>query len=420
MERSRSSVSAVLQSPIAHSSPLSALKRSGDHRESYSFQSSPRPLYTTRKNYRHPPENVPSNLFPGYGNIMSDRRVVRGSTFSHPVATVGTDSQAARQAEARRRNLARRKAQGQQTKALRLRLGTPPPVDGRSHEQVQTELYLEELFDQPPNVAISCQTDHFLDRPETPPFVPAKIGVDVETQIYPGELFHFDTEVQPILEVLVGKTIEQALVEVLEEEELAAMREQQRRYKEIRLAEKAEEQRLEEQERRKREEAEKRIKENEEALRIQKETEERVAAAVLTSGYIAELLPSVLDGLKESGFLLDDIRQDVEENFMTWLMGEVTLEMQRMVENKDLLTEIVREILETRAEIYRAMGEGSVKPSDEEPSASPLPAVEETEVKEEDAEPEVITKDHSIAESEEKKPSSSSVKPEDNEDTIDS
>lgn len=32
---------------------------------------------------------------------------------------------------------------------------------------------------------------------------------------------------QPILEVLVGKTVEQALLEVMEEEELAALRQQQ-------------------------------------------------------------------------------------------------------------------------------------------------------------------------------------------------
>lgn len=52
-------------------------------------------------------------------------------------------------------------------------------------------------------------------------------------------------EVQPILEVLVGKTIEQSLIEVLEEEELAALREQQRKFLEIRAAENAEAQRWE-------------------------------------------------------------------------------------------------------------------------------------------------------------------------------
>lgn len=69
-----------------------------------------------------------------------------------------------------------------------------------------------------------------------------------------SQLFDYDTEVQPILEVLVGKTIEQALIEVLEEEEIAALKEQQRRFLELRAAEEAEEQRLAEQERRLREE----------------------------------------------------------------------------------------------------------------------------------------------------------------------
>jgi len=40
-------------------------------------------------------------------------------------------------------------------------------------------------------------------------------------------LFDFDIEVKPILEVLVGKTVEQALMEVMEEEELASLRAQQ-------------------------------------------------------------------------------------------------------------------------------------------------------------------------------------------------
>lgn len=33
------------------------------------------------------------------------------------------------------------------------------------------------------------------------------LGIDIETQIENGDLFDFDLEVEPILEVLVGKTI---------------------------------------------------------------------------------------------------------------------------------------------------------------------------------------------------------------------
>lgn len=54
-------------------------------------------------------------------------------------------SQAARQAEARRRQVERKKCQLQSSRATLLRIGTPPPVAGRKHEPVQTELFLEEV-----------------------------------------------------------------------------------------------------------------------------------------------------------------------------------------------------------------------------------------------------------------------------------
>lgn len=41
-----------------------------------------------------------------------------------------------------------------------------------------------------------------MDRPPTPLFIPAKSGRDMETQIEEGDLFDFDFEVEPILEVL--------------------------------------------------------------------------------------------------------------------------------------------------------------------------------------------------------------------------
>jgi hypothetical protein len=64
------------------------------------------------------------------------------------------------------------------------------------------------------------------------------------------QLFDFDIEVKPTLEVLIGKTMEQALLEVMEEEELANLRLQQREHGELRYAENIEQQRLEEQDRR--------------------------------------------------------------------------------------------------------------------------------------------------------------------------
>ena len=41
-------------------------------------------------------------------------------------------------------------------------------------------------------------------------------------------------QVEPLLEVLVGKCLEQGLMEVMEEEELAAMRTHQQHYEQVR------------------------------------------------------------------------------------------------------------------------------------------------------------------------------------------
>ncbi|XP_076684799.1 radial spoke head protein 3 isoform X2 [Andrena cerasifolii] len=254
-------------------------------------------------------KNDPTDQQIPFGNIMFDRRVVRGSTYATAQVLIdGEQSTAARQAEARRRHLARKRAQTQDTSTLVARIGSPPPVAGRKHEPVQTDIFLEELSEKPDEADVATQTDYFLDRPPTPQYCPDKVGEDVSTQIEPGDLFDFDFEVQPILELLVGKTIEQALIEVLEEEEIAALKEQQRKFLELRAAEKAEAQRLEEQERRLREEKDQRLRQHEKAMRAQRESEERVAAATLLTGYIAELLPAVLEGLKMSGFLLDEIK----------------------------------------------------------------------------------------------------------------
>lgn len=80
------------------------------------------------------------------------------------------------------------------------------------------------------------------------------------TQIFDEdpELFDFDKEIEPMLNVLVGKTLEQARMMVLEEEELRIMKVQQKEYEEIRNAELIEAQRLEAAENRRRQEYERR------------------------------------------------------------------------------------------------------------------------------------------------------------------
>ena len=59
----------------------------------------------------------------------------------------------------------------------------------------------------------------FEDRPPTPLFIPLPPGIETGSQIEDGELFDYDITVEPILEVLVGRSLIHAQYEIIEEEE---------------------------------------------------------------------------------------------------------------------------------------------------------------------------------------------------------
>jgi hypothetical protein len=57
--------------------------------------------------------------------------------------------------------------------------------------------------------------------------MPIIVGVSKKTLVKDNELFIFDDDVEPLLTVLCGKTLELARSEVMEEEELREMGRQQ-------------------------------------------------------------------------------------------------------------------------------------------------------------------------------------------------
>lgn len=319
---------------------------------SYTFASQPRAVQQ-RKKYKET-WIAPTDEYNQYGNIMYDRRVIRGNTYALntlPASSQPDPIEIQREQESRKRALARRRAKEQ------ARRHTPEPVEGRKHIPVQTELYLEELSDRVEEVDVDVQTDAFLDRPPSPMFVPAKTGVDVATQILEGDLFNFLIEVKPILEVLVGKTIEQSLIEVMEEEELAELRKQQREFEELRNAEKVEQQRLEEQEKRLREEKHRRMKQAADVLRLEKETAEKLAAKAFAKSYLADLVPSVFNNLRENGYFYDPVQRDLETGFMPWIMENAISSLNINCVGRLLLDSLIRDCVTKRDSQFKDIAE---------------------------------------------------------------
>ncbi|CAH8624992.1 unnamed protein product [Schistosoma rodhaini] len=314
----------------------------------YSFASQPK-VVARRKIYR---ENIEEDINTNYGNIMYDRRVIRGNTYALHVLPAHAQPdpiEIQKQIERRRNFIARRRMREE------LRPKSPLPLDGRLHQPVQTELYLEALTEQIEEADETCQTDDFLDRPPTPLYVPAKVGVDVMTQIYEGDLFDFDLEVTPVLEVLIGKTIEQSLLEIAEEEELASIRAQQNAFEEIRQADLLEVARLTERERRIQEEKERRKAQFLAVIEQEKELTTKVAAQAFAKAYLADLQTHVFNNLTETGYFYDPVERDIEEGFLPWLMAETDEELELWNDACLLLDGMIREVVQERHHEYRQL-----------------------------------------------------------------
>jgi len=334
-------------------------QKTEEAKESFSYASHPKPLQARRK-FRNDP-----GAGERYGNLMFDRRIVRGNTYAQstfpPTTQINWSNAVIDRAQLQDNPMdLQRKAEKKRAKEARLRQEkeledsrkSPLPVDGRRHINVQTETYLEELTNRVEEADVTCQTDLFLDRPPTPKYIPAKTGVDTSTQIMPHELFDFDMEVKPILEVLVGKCVEQSLEEVFEEEELENLREQQRKFHEARKREVLATQRLEEQERRLTDERERRITQQREVRRKEKQTAEKIAARAYAQNYLMDMIPVVFGKLRDSGYFFDPIKRDIELNFMADLIKKVQGKCDESELSRLIADELIRHVVTQRLEEY--------------------------------------------------------------------
>lgn len=310
----------------------------------YTFQQPPKSvgsLAGTALNYRDPFANKSAK-----SNIMYDRRVHRGNTYAAQVLPLSAQvelQRAEKEAEEQRKKILReQKHNSQKSISESNRATTPKAVEGRQHIDIQTEQFLEELKDKPDEVTQESQTDPMLDRPPTPKYIPFKTGCDAETQIKDGDLFDFDNEVDPILDVMVGKTLEQAMLEVMQEEEIDEMRRQQEEFERKRNDEILEMQRLEEEEKRKFTEKENRKKQEVQRNLREQKTKEKITARMFSKSFLTNLENRVFARLEDEGWFHDAVEREVELDFMPWLMEQVDKDLDKHRKAQLIVDELIR------------------------------------------------------------------------------
>lgn len=77
---------------------------------------------------------------------------------------------------------------------------------------------------------------------------------------------------------------------------------------------------------------------------------ERVTAAKLIQGHIADKMPGILATLEP--YVEAEKKDELERVIGPWLAREVAEEVGQIIDSRDLLEEIVREVIEDRASRY--------------------------------------------------------------------
>lgn len=119
------------------------------------------------------------------------------------------------------------------------------------------------------------------------------------------------------------------VLQVLEEEELAAMRAHQEHFEHIRNAELVATQKLEQAERRKVEEKERRLQEAKERVEREKVVREKIAASMFARGFLTGMVDSVMDSLWQKGHFRDPVEVAVKQTFLPWLQAAAHSALER-------------------------------------------------------------------------------------------
>jgi radial spoke head protein 3 len=80
---------------------------------------------------------------------------------------------------------------------------------------------------------------------------------------------------------------------------------------------------------------ERRVAQDEIAQKLDKEMQERITAAKLLQGHIADLLPAVLKSMDQVRYT--ENQEELEQKLAPWLAKEVANEIGQIIDSRDLL-----------------------------------------------------------------------------------
>lgn len=317
---------------------------------SYTFASEPKAVSTRRPKYRDPKESLEgsADAVKLQQSIHFDRRVHRGNTYGG--STHKGTAEANKTMPPPPGSLPRRKRAKKEPSPFDMELPRPDRnvVNLLPHLVEEVKIVEEDHAE--------AQTDELLPEPPPNEYLPQKTGIDAFTQVEDGELFKFDVEVEPLLDVLVCKTLEQSLMEVEEEHEIASMQSFKSEWMDKQSTQMKEWQDQVDEELRLWNEKEEVVRKRREQKKREKEVLLKLQAMTATEVYIPNLVPGAVNSLLGVCFLKSE-ELAIEQLFLPSLFKQV----QKEQENARQAAELLDEISDSRVERLMAAQSSSAQ-----------------------------------------------------------
>ena len=155
-------------------------------------------------------------------------------------------------------------------------------------------------------IDIKIQTDAFIDEvtphPNDDKPFGIKTGKDVATWIDHEEIFCFDIDVEPLLTVVTNKILEQALLELTEEQEIKNIREAKLKFSKRNADEKAKIKKIELEEINRRKDIETIKKQNKLDKEKKVAVQQKIFSRITSKKYLSELCNNTLNLLSENNY----------------------------------------------------------------------------------------------------------------------
>ena len=220
-------------------------------------------------------------------------------------------------------------------------------------------------------------------------FLPQKLGKDVGTQILDNDLFDFDRDVQSLLTVIVGKTLEQSMLELEQEEEIENLREAKLMYSKKKNEDTKRIKSLEDREIQKKYNNDAKKDHRKQIRERRKKTQKELISRVISKTYLRDLIKNSYNDLifrgqfrdytssivknKTNGILMsgseklntafNNMRNFIQDNLNNKLKNFENIHQKAVNERHKLLEEIARqkEIIRKREEEARIKAEEAKK-----------------------------------------------------------